>query len=161
ATNGGTLAFNSGAITVSSPINVGGGTAAFNGNNNSVTTITGSGTSAVGTNGAVTSDRVTVDTLSLANNGVHTIPPVASLSPTPPSVTNLNFGGSTNAWQGRLDLTNNSLIVKNGANVGNQIRQAAHLGAWNAAAGITSTRAAAAATSSTATGLGYATGSEF
>jgi arabinogalactan endo-1,4-beta-galactosidase len=58
----------------------------------------------------------------------------------------LSFGGSTNAWQGTIDLTNNDLIVHNGnlTNITNQIAEGFNHGSQTGAAGIISSVAVAA-----------------
>ncbi len=59
----------------------------------------------------------------------------------------LTFAGTTNAWQGKLDLSNNDMIVKGGdiAAVTNQLKMGfnAASGYWNGSAGIVSTKTAA------------------
>jgi endonuclease/exonuclease/phosphatase family metal-dependent hydrolase len=67
----------------------------------------------------------------------------------------LNFGGSSNAWQGKLDLTANDLDIQHGnlANLTNQIREGFNSGTWNGTAGITSTAAAANTGHLTALGI--------
>ncbi len=61
-------------------------------------------------------------------------------------VSALNLGGSSGAWEGLLDLTSNDLIVHNGdpVQITNQIASGYNGGAWNGAAGITSSSAATA-----------------
>ncbi len=56
----------------------------------------------------------------------------------------LSLSGSTNAWSGHLDLSNNDLIVHNGslANITNQIEQGYNGGPWTGVGGITSSVAA-------------------
>ena len=55
----------------------------------------------------------------------------------------LNFGNTTDAWQGKLDLNDNDMIVHNGsiANITNQIKEGYGTGIWNGAAGIVSSAA--------------------
>ncbi len=57
----------------------------------------------------------------------------------------LSFGGSTNAWTGKVDLTNNDLIIHTGslADLTNQAREGFSNGTWNGSAGIVSSAAAA------------------
>ncbi len=65
---------------------------------------------------------------------------------------NLTFGGTTNSWTGKLDLTSNDIIVQGAGpagltNIVNQIKTGANFssgGYWNGASGITSSSAAAA-----------------
>jgi hypothetical protein len=70
----------------------------------------------------------------------------------------LTFDGSTNGWQGLLDLNDNDLIVQNGslADITNQLKQglnAAASGYWNGAGGIISTTAAGNAAHTTGLGV--------
>ncbi len=72
------------------------------------------------------------------------------------SASGLTFGGTTNAWQGKLDLGFNDMIVKNGGAAGlttitNQIKEGYNGGPWTGASGITSS--SAAATTNTALGI--------
>jgi autotransporter-associated beta strand protein len=73
------------------------------------------------------------------------------------SATALNIAGTTNAWTGKLDLTNNDLDVQNGnlAQLTNQVAEGYNGsagGLWNGA-GITSSLAAANTTHLTALGV--------
>jgi hypothetical protein len=56
----------------------------------------------------------------------------------------LAFTGTTNSWQGQLDLTSNDLDVENGslANITNQVKTGFNGGAWNGQGIISSTAAA-------------------
>jgi len=75
----------------------------------------------------------------------------------------LSFGGSSNAWLGKLDLSSDDMIVHGGnlanvANVANQLKAGFNsaAGYWNGAAGIVSTTAAA--DTRFLTTVGYRTG---
>jgi hypothetical protein len=65
----------------------------------------------------------------------------------------LTLAGSSGAWTGKLDLSNNDMIVGNGnlTTMTNQIKQGYAGGAWNGAGGITSS--AAGLTTNTALGI--------
>ena len=69
-------------------------------------------------------------------------------------IANLNIAGSTNAWTGRLDLTDNDLDVQNIplATIWNQVSSGYAGGNWNGS-GITSTAAASDTTHLTALGV--------
>jgi hypothetical protein len=56
----------------------------------------------------------------------------------------LTMAGTTNAWQGLVDLANNDMDVQGGSltNITNQIKEGYGNGNWNGAAGIVSTSAA-------------------
>jgi fibronectin-binding autotransporter adhesin len=71
------------------------------------------------------------------------------------STNNLNFAGTNSAWNGRLDLTNNAMIVHSGSigTVFNQIAQGYNGGAWNGTGGIISSAAASDTTHLTALGV--------
>jgi autotransporter-associated beta strand protein len=55
----------------------------------------------------------------------------------------LTIAGSTNAWTGKLDLSDNDLDVQNGnlAQLSNQLKSGFNSGTWNGSAGITSSAA--------------------
>ena len=57
----------------------------------------------------------------------------------------LGISGSTNSWNGLLDLTNNDLVVRNGSigTLSNQTREGFNLGNWQGGTGIVSSTAAA------------------
>jgi autotransporter-associated beta strand protein len=67
----------------------------------------------------------------------------------------LTIGGSTNAWTGKLDLSNNDLIVHSAslATVSNQVLEGYANGTWNGSAGIVSSTAAGNTTHLTAVGV--------
>jgi autotransporter-associated beta strand protein len=71
------------------------------------------------------------------------------------TTTGVSLSGSTNAWTGKLDLTNNSLDVQNGsiATLTNQVKQGYANGTWNNSSGIVSSSAAADTTHRTALGV--------
>jgi autotransporter-associated beta strand protein len=67
----------------------------------------------------------------------------------------LTIAGSLGAWQGKLQLNNNDLVVRNGdiTTVTNQVAQGYNGGAWNGSEGITSHAAAIDTTHLTALGV--------
>ncbi len=69
--------------------------------------------------------------------------------------TGLTIPGTTNAWQGKIDLANNDMDVPGGslATLTNQIKQGYNAAKWNGSAGITSTTAAADTKHLTALGI--------
>jgi autotransporter-associated beta strand protein len=66
----------------------------------------------------------------------------------------LAFGGGTNAWLGKVDLSSNDLVVHNAslATLTNQIKQGYNGGTWSGSAGIISSAAAADTTHLTTLG---------
>ena len=94
----------------------------------------------------------------LTIGGTHVINSGSGVS----TVTNLTLTGSgPSSWTGKLDLTNNDLIVHNGGSVASQIMQASNGGLWNATAGITSSTVAASTGTGTKMALAYASGQEY
>jgi autotransporter-associated beta strand protein len=73
------------------------------------------------------------------------------------TVSHLILTGSTNAWTGKLDLTNNAMDISAGSNVlatvTNQTRQGFDGGTWNGAGGIVSSTAAGSGQHLTALGV--------
>jgi autotransporter-associated beta strand protein len=67
----------------------------------------------------------------------------------------LSFGGTTNAWQGLLDVTGNDLDLPGASlsNVSNQVKQGYSGGTWLGTGGITSSAAATDTTHLTALGV--------
>jgi autotransporter-associated beta strand protein len=67
----------------------------------------------------------------------------------------LTVAGTTNAWQGKIDLANNDLDVAAGslANLTNMVKQGYNAGKWNGSAGVVSTVAAADTRHLTAIGV--------
>jgi prepilin-type N-terminal cleavage/methylation domain-containing protein len=67
----------------------------------------------------------------------------------------LSIAGTTNAWTGKLELSNNDMVIQNGslATVTNQVAQGYAGGAWNGPGGITSSTAAANTSHLTALGV--------
>ncbi len=67
----------------------------------------------------------------------------------------LTIAGTTNAWTGTLDLTNNDLDVQNGnlSTITNQVAEGYNRGNWNGSGGIVSSAAAADTTHLTALGV--------
>ena len=67
----------------------------------------------------------------------------------------LSIAGATNAWTGKLDLSNNDLDVQNGnlAMLTDQLRQGYDGGTWNGSGGIISSAAAANTTHLTTLGI--------
>jgi alpha-amylase len=108
------------------------------------------GTTNALTGSSLTTTDVRGTTLSLVAGATVTIAPNASKANGISVISHLNFAGSTNAWGGKLDLTNNNLILKAGGttgltNITNQL-QSGHGGAgtyWNGTNGIVSSSAAA------------------
>jgi hypothetical protein len=82
--------------------------------------------------------------------------PTASANRTVLVLGSLQFGGTTNAWQGVLDLSTNDLILRNGSAgvIANQLKQAYSGGSWAGTGGITSS----AAGGGNLTTLGYRAG---
>jgi fibronectin-binding autotransporter adhesin len=71
------------------------------------------------------------------------------------TASSLTLAGTTGAWTGLVDLTNNDLIVRGGSlsTITDQIRSAFAGGTWTGAAGITSSTAASDSTHLTAVGV--------
>jgi hypothetical protein len=122
--------------------------------------LTGAGITSISAGARLNVGQMSQDTLNLSGSAV--IRANASLTHRTSTIGTLNLAGTTGNWTGLLNLNNNNLIVHNGTQLPDQIKQAAHLGAWNSTAGgITSSSALAASTSSTATALAYASGADF
>jgi autotransporter-associated beta strand protein len=70
-------------------------------------------------------------------------------------VASLQLGGTTNAWSGILDLTNNGIDITTGSKttITNQLKSGYSNGTWNGTAGILSSTAAADTTHLTAVGM--------
>jgi hypothetical protein len=70
-------------------------------------------------------------------------------------VASLKLGGSTNAWTGVLDVTNNGIDITTGstADITNQLRSGYNNGNWNGNSGILSSNAAADTSHLTAVGM--------
>jgi fibronectin-binding autotransporter adhesin len=78
----------------------------------------------------------------------------------------LTFGGSTNGWQGVVDLGSNDMIVQGGgatslANITNQLKLGFHSGHWNGTGGIVSSAAAGNTRFLTALGSRLSDGTPF
>ncbi len=128
--------------------------------------ISGSGTTVFGASiGSGVFSR-TIGNLNLVNGTVVTVANASLIASRTVLITSaLNFAGTTNAWQGRLNLTDNDLIVAGGSltNITNQIK--AGYGAvgtyWNGSSGILSSTAAANTMHLTALGAIQSTGGPF
>ncbi len=99
----------------------------------------------------------TIGTITLSGAGKLALAPAAASANRTVLLTSaLNLAGSSNAWQGLLDLGNGDAIVHNGnlAALTNQIDEGFHGGTWTGTAGITSSSAAL----STNTALGIESG---
>ncbi len=99
---------------------------------------------------------ITLGSLSIVSNGSVALQKSSSTANRSVLVLGgLAFTGTTNAWSGKLDLSNNDLIVHNGnlANITNQIAQGYNSGQWNGVSGISSSTAAANTTYLTALGV--------
>jgi hypothetical protein len=123
--------------------------------------IDGTGSVTVAAGKTLTAKRVRQASMTV--NGVVTMNPNGTNAAVS-RVASLIIAGSANAWTGRVDLNDNSLIVDYAATsprsiLENQIRQGFAGGSWNGN-GITSGAAAAAASSQTRTALGIAEASE-
>ena len=98
--------------------------------------------------------------LSLASGSRASIAAHGANPPTLLQLDSLAFGGSTNAWLGKLDVSNNAMIVHGGvlADIANQLKSGfnSSSGYWNGATGIVST--AAAADTQLLTTIGYGPG---
>jgi hypothetical protein len=116
--------------------------------------ISGAGTTVVLSGATLNSGFIRQGTLSIG--GVATIQqmlPKNSVA-TVSVISNLTIAGTTNAWTGKLDLTNNDLDVQNATLgiVSNQIKTAYNSGTWSGN-GITSSEAAADTTFLTTLGV--------
>ncbi len=118
------------------------------------------GTTTVATGASLTAAHIRQDTL--AASGTVTIAPQVgprNTAATVSIVNQLNVAGATDAWTGKLDLTNNDLIIHGGnlAQVSNQLKAGLNLaspgGYWNGAGGIVSSTAAADSTHLTTLGV--------
>jgi autotransporter-associated beta strand protein len=158
-----------GAINSSRTINVnsntignrtyGGGTFDTNGLNSAVGTIIGAGTlTKVGT-GVLTAPSVRIGSLTINDGAVHVAANGTDSGVS--TVKALAFAGVTDAWIGRLDVDNNALAIDYPTagpsvldTVQNQIKSGFNSGAWGGN-GIDSSAAAATATNTVKTALGY------
>jgi hypothetical protein len=90
---------------------------------------------------------------------------IAAGSGQPMVLNGLTFGGMTDAWAGKLDLTNNRLIVHNGnqGDIASALKSGfnAHSGYWNGGAGIISSSAAGDVQHLTTLGYRQSDGSPF
>src|SRR4051812_4947731 len=125
--------------------------------NGAITTATG--TTVVGVDGVLTADSIRDDTLSVTGRAnINLNGSSAGTS----RVNTLLIDGTPNHWNGRLNLADNDLVVDYAAGapsplatIQNQIKSGSAGGSWTGN-GLTSTAAAAAASSPHRTALGYA-----
>ena len=152
-----------GSISGSNIIIASGAAAIFNGTINTSPAFTANGALTLGANpGSGLLIRnigiLTIGTNTGGGNGVVTINPASSAANRTLLIdTGIALAGTTNAWTGKLDLTDNDMIVKNAVipTVTNEVRSGYNLAAggfWNGN-GITSSTAAADTTHLTAVGV--------
>jgi T5SS/PEP-CTERM-associated repeat protein len=141
--NGGTISMNAGQLTAGPFTNNGG--FSQTGGTSIVGPVSGASTISLAGGASFTADRIRQNTLILAGNSTATIRPNGS--DTGVSVLNdVAIGGTAGAWQGKLDLSDNDLVIDYAlsspmATVIDQLREARNFGAWDGA-GITSSAAA-------------------
>ncbi len=89
-------------------------------------------------------DSTYAHSLSETTGSLTTLTAHSGSTPTVLQLDLLSLGGSTNSWNGKIDIANNDMIVHNGnlANLSNEIAEGFHGGNWNGTAGITSSAAA-------------------
>ncbi len=163
----GTLNLSSGASVTSGSFNTGtGATLIINGTVPVTAAVTGVGTTTFGPGPATGIFNRTIGSLTLATGSSVTVTaPTLRANRTVLATGALNFGGTTNAWLGKLNLADNDMIVRSGnlSNITNQIKAGYAAGGkyWNGSTGITSTSAASDTTHLTALGSGLSLGSAF
>ncbi|HSV14158.1 MAG TPA: dockerin type I domain-containing protein, partial [Tepidisphaeraceae bacterium] len=152
----GTLTLASTATLNSTSVNAFGGTFIANGSLNPLVTINSASPVTLGATTGASFLARPATAVNLGPTGSVTLAPAATRATRQVLIMSaLNFSGSTNAWQGKLDVTNNDLIVQGGSlvQVTNQIKSGLGAANWNGAAGITSANAAADAQHLTALGI--------
>jgi hypothetical protein len=108
------------------------------------------GTTNVLTGGSLTATYVRSSTLSIAAGTTATIRANPTATAGTSKVSNLLIAGTTDTWTGKLDLTNNDLIVQSTAanaagdlaRITNQLKQGYNNGTWMGTSGIASSTAA-------------------
>ncbi len=152
-----TTYFGGSAITISAPLTVNSGKSL---NATGPGTVSYTSTITLQSNASITFSNFTApQSLSLATGSTATI---AAHGTNPVDLLELNtlsFGGTTNAWQGKLDINDNTMIVHNTSSAAattelgqliNQLKEG-YTGGWHGTAGITSS--IAATTKNTAIGI--------
>jgi fibronectin-binding autotransporter adhesin len=138
----------------------GSGLKIFEGGQSSVAALaTGSGSSIVEADASLIADNIQESSLTLS--GAFTVRANGTSAATS-RLNHLNVDGGTNSWLGKFDLNDNALVIDYAAtdpsplsDIRNQIKSGYSSGSWTGN-GITSSTAAAAATSSHRTAIGYA-----
>src|SRR5262249_11387299 len=140
----------------------GGGTIDTAGFNPSILgTMSGTGTLTKLGAGVLSVQHARIPTLSVNAGAVHAANSGANNAPGSVSnVKTLNIAGATDAWTAKLDLDNNGAVIDYSTTsvidtVQNQLKSGYNSGAWGGN-GIDSTAAAATASTSSKTAIGYA-----
>jgi autotransporter-associated beta strand protein len=145
--------FSGGSLSVSS-----GATLNLDGSLTTMPAITTNGTVNVPQNGAPGVTSLSLGAVSIGTGGASGQLNLAAATPhanrTLLQVNSLSFGGSSGAWVGQLDLSNNDMVIHNSnfAAILNQAKSGYNNGQWNGP-GIASTTAAADTTHLTALGV--------
>jgi hypothetical protein len=158
ATNisGGTASIGYGGTFTGSPILVASGAQlTADGSLLSNPTVTDNGIVTFGANAGSGILKRTLASLSIGSSGKATVSTSGSAATRTLLTTPLTIAGATNAWTGKLDLTDNDLDVPGGslATITNQIKQGYNGGNWQGSGGIISSSAAINTTHLTTLGI--------